>query len=778
MDFVEFITKLAPEGETALLVRQKPTLDAGGELQFHEDGAIKAKWPAFLPERAKMRPGQAWYANTASFIIERFTEGKVSASRANCEYVLVMVLDDVGDSIKAPKTPPLAPTWIMETSPGSFQWGYVFSEQPTKAEYSAVISAIAAAGYSDPGAINPVRNFRIPGSVNLKPGKNAFAARLVEFHPERDFTLEEICAALGVTLGPVSSDGVKPIRLSDTGSDDVLTWLSAQGLVLSPPNLEGWAGVVCPNHEQHSDGNPEGRYLASTRAYCCYHGHCEDWNSARFLEWVGEQGGPKHTPGLREELLSARMSAALATIAPSEAFPDDAQRVIEEVERKEAGRVERSQWFERFAYVQVDDSYFDMETRREVSRQSFNAIFRHIPCMSIHGQKSRRVEASTCFDENRQAKGGRLLYGITYAAGESVLVSRDGEVYGNRWRDARPRPAPGQEWTGDITPWLQHCETLVPEVSEREHLFDIMAYKLQRPDVKINHAVLHGGTQGCGKDTMWAPFLWAVCGPGLKNRGLLDSNTINGQWGYALESEILIINELKEPEAAQRRALANNLKPIIAAPPEMLSINRKGLHPYDMVNRLFVLAFTNESIPLTIDSQDRRWFAVWSHAPKMSDGDGRALWDWFKAGGFQRIAGWLYRRDVSKFNPGAAPAWTEFKHNLVEHGMSMAESYLVELIRTGRDEFSRGVVGSPFHAVCDRVAGRAPAGVKVPQAALLHALREAGWIDLGRVGSHDYPTKKHIFCAPNMTHFPKSELRRMIEEPSSGPSVALKVVGR
>ena len=176
MDLIEFYQNLAPEGETALIVRQKPQLK-DGELQFHADGAIKCTWPAYLPSRG-VQTGQAWYGNTASFIIDRFTEGKPSASAAHCEYVLVMVLDDVGDPLKAPNLPSLPPTWIIETSPGSFQWGYVFSEQPTKGEYAAAIRAVADAGYTDPGACNPVRNFRLPGSVNLKPGKNNFEAQL------------------------------------------------------------------------------------------------------------------------------------------------------------------------------------------------------------------------------------------------------------------------------------------------------------------------------------------------------------------------------------------------------------------------------------------------------------------------------------------------------------------------------------------------------------------------------------------------------------------------
>ena len=153
----------------------------------------------------------------------------------------------------------------------------------------------------------------------------------------------------------------------------------------------------------------------------------------------------------------------------------------------------------------------------------------------------------------------------------------------------------------------------------------------------------------------------------------------------------------------------------------------------------------------------------------------RYLWDWYRAGGFEACAGWLHARDVSRFNPAAAPAWTEFKANLIEHGMSMAESYLVDLLRGMKGEFSKGVIGSPFHALCDRVAGGAPAGVKVPQAALLHALKEAGWVDMGRISSGDLTTKKHIYCAPSLVgQYSKSELRRMVEEATAPALRAVK----
>ena len=678
-----------------------------------------------------------------------------------------MMLDDIGTKSKLP---PLPPTWIMETSPGNYQYGYAFNEQPTVGEFSAAIKAIAAAGYTDPGACNPVRNFRLPGSINQK---NGFASVLVEFTPGREYSVAEICAALGVVPGVADTATMRPVGLADDGDDDVLAWIAARGDLLENSNGEGWCGVVCPNAAEHTDGNPMGRYRPVSRAYTCFHGHCvDDWNSARYLTWVAEQGGPDHQHGLRDELLATVMAGALGKISPTAAFPDETIEIIREVNRKEMGRLEKAEWYERFAYIMSDDAYFDMMERREIMRKSFNAVFAHIPCKSIHGEGKTKVAASVCYDENRQAKGARTLQGVTYAAGESVLATMDGAVYGNRWRDARPATA-----EGDASRWLDHVERLIPEQFEREHVLDVLAYKLQHADRKINHAVLHGGLPGSGKDTLYAPFLWAI---GRSNVSIVKNEELSSSWGYALEAEVMVINELRQAEARDRRAMENVLKPIIAAPPEYLPVNRKGLHPYNALNRIWVLCFSNERAAISIPSNDRRWFCVWSDLPRMDPPErGQQMWRWFHAGGFEAIAAWMYQRDISAFNPAAAPPVTEYKLSLIANGQSPAESILCEMIRAREGPFEAGVITAPFHVLCADLtlrAGLAP-GQRIPAAALHHALLECQWLDCGRVTSAEYSTRKHVYCAPELVHATKSELRRMVEAPVPSPLAdALRIV--
>ena len=760
MSLIDYFTSLAPKGETALIVRE---IDTG---KFHLDGSRKYTWPSYMPTHRR-KEGESWFLSTGSYIIDRFKDGKPSAALTNCTHVLFLMLDDIGqykeydDKSYYIKKPPLKPTAIVETSPGNYQYWYAYREQPTVNEHCALLNALIAAEYCDRGATNAVRNCRLPGSVNQKPGKQSFVCREVEFNPECEYTVEEMCAGFGVELGEIDTAQRITFRIKDTGNDDVLAWLNDNGLVLSRTNAEGWCGIVCPNHEAHTDGRIDARYKPLDRSFCCYHGHCDNLDSRFFCDWVAGQGGPKHAPGLRDDLITSAMQG-IAALTPTKEYPDKAAQWVSDVERSQAGRELRGKWHSRFAYVVSDDAYFDRETCTEISRKAFNALFRHIECFAIDSQgKKRRLEASSWFDAYREELKGYALTGLTYAAGEDWMVHKDGLVYGNVWRDARPMVTSG----GDPTPWLEHCRRLVPDERELNHIWDVMAYKVQHANIKVNHAILHGGVGGCGKDTMWAPFLWAVCGPHERNKGLIDNDSLSSQWGYQLEAEVVVLNELKEPDMRDRRALANKLKPIIAAPPEMLTINRKGLHPYQMINRLFMLAFTNEDMPITLDSDDRRWFCVWSGSDKMTPEEAGNIWSWYKSGGFEAVAHWLHKRDVSQFAPQAIPPMTEYKQKLIYVGMSNAEGFIYHLIEKNESPFNVDVIAGPWHDVIQKLSNRTEAsGFRIVQPALFHALKECGWVDKGLCHSGEYPLKRHCFVKPHMAKWSKSDVRRLLAE--------------
>ena len=776
-EFIDFICGLASKDETALLVKQVKRRKPKGAPQFYDDGTPKPEWVymAYLPDH-KITAGETWYMNTGSFIPKTFKD-RPRARLEHITHALAMMIDDVGSDKVT--TPLLDPTWIIETSPGNFQWGYAFllDDQPTKAAFAAAVTAMAKAGYTDPGANSAVRNFRIPGAVHATKD---FVARLVEFHPDRLFTLEEILDAHDVTPAETSTLEYRSVPIEDTGGDNVLEWLSGNSFVLSGVSPAGWVDIICPNAGQHSDGRDEAGYRPVDRVFKCLHGHCVDYDSRKFLDYVRSKGGPDAKTGLREELLEKTHRDTLSKLKPTEEFPDEAKIALEQAEIRMISQAEQDTWFDRFAYLLPDDSYFDMKTRREIPRRGFNALFRHIACRSMHTK--RPCESSIYYDEGRNAAGPPVLSGLTYAAGEDTLVLMDGETLGNRWRDGRPKINRNAYSDNDAQRWTDLCEWLLPEPAELNHCLDVMAFKLQFPKVKINHAILHGGRSGVGKDTMWAPFLWAVAGPGMANRKIVSNKELSGQWGYQLETEILIINELAEGSGAERRALANMLKPIIAAPPLTININRKMLHTYESLNRLFVLIFSNEHVPISLPSEDRRFGCMksdqgWvSGAPK-DEAEGAAFWHWLQfEGGYEACTAWLWRRDISAFNPAAAPPVTSWKLSMIDNSHTPVESEIIEQIRARESVFAGGAICSPLHRVVanlKRSVVKGDQSVKIHTHALLHALSEAGWVDKGQCHSRDHPSMKQVFVAPEHARMSKSDARRLAEEgdlPAAGSS--------
>jgi hypothetical protein len=56
--------------------------------------------------------------------------------------------------------------------------------------------------------------------------------------------------------------------------------------------------------------------------------------------------------------------------------------------------------------------------------------------------------------------------------------------------------------------WVDHLRRIYP--TGARHIGAWLAYCLQNPDKKINHALVLGGNVGIGKDTILAPVRWAL----------------------------------------------------------------------------------------------------------------------------------------------------------------------------------------------------------------------------------------------------------------------------
>ena len=72
-----------------------------------------------------------------------------------------------------------------------------------------------------------------------------------------------------------------------------------------------------------------------------------------------------------------------------------------------------------------------------------------------------------------------------------------------KWRRVPPLKISGDGRKAG--PWLDHARDLYGEETAAR-IARYFAFKVQKPNVKINHALLLGGAQGIGKDTLIEPL--------------------------------------------------------------------------------------------------------------------------------------------------------------------------------------------------------------------------------------------------------------------------------
>ena len=432
------------------------------------------------------------------------------------------------------------------------------------------------------------------------------------------------------TRDPTISGAAKRLKAEHLDIDDpVLPFIGGLGQYLGDMK-DGGAIVVCPWEHEHTMGETgDGRtvyYPAGTNGkmsagFKCLHGHCEGRKLPDYL-------------------------AAIGYVASADDFED--------VSESEGQAATEPPHFAFYAYLPTHQ-YLHRPTRAFWPAASVDGSL----TMKIEGKKVsqwldkfRAVQQATW----HPAHGEVLLDTIVADGG---FVPKPGAKVYNRYRP--PVLAPSM---GDASPWLNHLQAIYP--GEAAHLIKWFAHRIQRPGEKINHALVLGGAQGIGKDTVLEPVRRGV---GPWNWADIDPKKLTGAFNPFVESVVLRINEARDLGDLDRFAFYDHSKTYIAAPPDVLMCNNKHQREYPVFNVMGVILTTNHKtngIYLPLD--DRRHYVAWSNATKddFTEGYWRSLWDWLDAGGGEAVVGYLQGVDLSGFNPKAPPPKTEAFYAIVQ----------------------------------------------------------------------------------------------------------------
>ena len=272
--------------------------------------------PASVPARVWM--GRPWDgADEAAIILPASANNYFSLAvfrpdeaghfrRRNARFhaLHAVMLDDVGTKVAMERLT-LPPSWLLETSPGNYQAGYLLREPLTDgAAADRLMNAIVAAGLCDPGANGPrARLARLPVGVN---GKHTppFLCRMVKWSPELRYSVDELVDGLELEIAqagrpkrqstrraqerPVDGD---PVWIPRPDENAVLGALRQRGLYKAPLG-EGKHDITCPWVKEHTgevDGGtayfePDDNWPIG--GFKCLHGHCANRHVRDLLRFI------------------------------------------------------------------------------------------------------------------------------------------------------------------------------------------------------------------------------------------------------------------------------------------------------------------------------------------------------------------------------------------------------------------------------------------------------------------------------------------------------------
>jgi hypothetical protein len=331
----------------------------------------------------------------------------------------------------------------------------------------------------------------------------------------------------------------------------------------------------------------------------------------------------------------------------------------------------------QYVYVRNLGQYCDLEDGSFLSGKDFNAANVDVKPFGSSGQQS----AEAVF---QNTPGARKVATATSRPGAPVItreVNERGILVDavNLWRPSILKPNLNAT-TADVAPWLNLIEILLGSegTPEREHFLDWCAFVLQQPGEKIGHAMVLIGGQGVGKDTALKPIFEAV---GIHNVASIDTATLQGQFNFFLKCQLIYVQEAM---TYGRRDLYNTAKPYISAQATRLAVNEKNIRQYSVPNIQNWLITSNYENALSLEYDDRRFwvYRVLIDEPP-SSGYFAGLHSWFKAGGTEKVFGWLMQRDLSKFDPMAKPPMTAAKRVMLEASHPRPVRLLLEQLTDG-----------------------------------------------------------------------------------------------
>lgn len=683
------------------------------------------KYPAVLE-----RPDLNQYF-TVSLFMDDPVDGRARRVEALFTALYGIMVDDVGTKLKADtvRTMMGEPSYRIETSPGNEQWGYLLDmphldKGQAKALIRGLIAKGLAADHKDPGMRGVTRYGRMPVGNNGKAAYGGrFAVRVLEWRPERRFTVAELATGAGVTLPPEGTDldahDNAPLARGAREDDGVLGVLRELGAVRGLVGSRWGYEVTCPCVDDHTGGLDNGCAYrpggwGKQGRFVCHHGSCQERDWRGFMD------------GLDERLVGAKL-------------PRMRDREFDLVDTSLFPKGPRETFMGEHVLMLPANAFYSLRTGELVSRQTANLMW--AKALAPHLDRGPKAKAAPVDVWWAAQRDRRTVDRLTYWPGRERVFAEAGVDMANTWLPAELPRRPEPVGNAEIAVWLELVKHVVHGEGPRAvvRFLDWCAGVVAVPSLKPAWMVCVQGKQGIGKDLMIQPV---QAGVGRDNVASIKGDDLGGGFTAYAGKRLVVVSELRQTTrgATSGHDQYNRVKWLVDSTAKTLPVNPKYGREYTAINTAAVFTSTNEQAALALEADDRRAFVVMSDAEPWAAARYARVGDWLERDGTALVVQWLTERwtrmgaNRRASLAGRAPR-TRGKAQMLTAGLGPVGNWIAE--RLAQDT-ADALAEWPDLMTVDEVMARVqiavdhkrlglPAGTRVPAArALGRLLSELG----------------------------------------------------
>ncbi len=277
-------------------------------------------WAGGLYKDAQLLPDSNQFYTVSLFKPDE--QSKPNRRKANFIACYTIALDDVKEKLPIEQVNRLPlPSIVLKSSLHSEQWLYLLTDPCTDASkidnlHDGLIANGLAPDGKDPGQKGVTRYLRLPEGINTKVKRiaensgTAPRCEVIEWHPERRYTLEQLAEPFSVDLAAPRAD--KRVDGAATVSDHPL--LHTDAINIKKVISSGRFDITCPWVNEHTGATDNGSAVFTnedgTLGFKCHHGNCESLTGKDLLKFV-----ESHDAGFNQRLKNWQTMRAFSSVS-------------------------------------------------------------------------------------------------------------------------------------------------------------------------------------------------------------------------------------------------------------------------------------------------------------------------------------------------------------------------------------------------------------------------------------------------------------------------------